>query len=164
MYGILKSFAVSAATVALAMGLIVASAQFARAQDTDWQNMATGSDVAEQPDKAAPLDLNGCWSGTLADAKFGSGTGFLFFEQEGDKAVSGTTAGIDTSGVDSSGPLTGKIKKSSFSVSYHGKKCSVRFSGGMPSSDLVGTYHYSCGGETDHGSFRFTFDSSGASC
>ncbi len=164
MYGFLKSLAIPAATVVLAMGLIAASAQFARAQDTDWQNKASGSDVAEQPDKAAPLDLNGCWSGTLADAKFGSGTGFLFFDQEGDKAVSGTSAGIDTTGVDTSGPLTGKIKSKSFKVSFHGKKCTVTFSGGLPSSDLVGAYHYNCDGRSDHGTFQFSFDAGGSSC
>ena len=144
------------------MGLIAASAQLACAQD--WQNKATGSDVADQPDKAAPLDLNGCWSGSLASEKFGAGTGFLFFEQEGGKAVSGSGAGIDTTGVDTEGPVTGKIKKKSFSVSFHGKKCNVSFSGGLPSSDLVGKYHYKCDGESDHGSFQFSFDSSGTSC
>jgi hypothetical protein len=164
MHGILKSFAASAATVVITMGLIAASAQFARAQDTDWQNRATGSDVADQPDKAAPLDLAGCWSGSLASKKFGGGAGFLFFDQNGGKAVPGSGAGIDTSGVNAEGPVTGTIKKKSFSVSFKGKKCSVRFSGGLPSSELVGNYHYKCDGEQDQGSFTFTFDSSGDSC
>jgi hypothetical protein len=164
MYENLQTLAASAATAVLAMGLIAASAQFARAQDTDWQINATDSDVADQPDKAAPLDLGGCWSGTVADENFGPGTGFLFFEQEGGKAVVGTETGIVTSGFEASGPLTGKIKKKTFSLKHNAKKCDFRFSGGLPSNELVGTYHIKCEGKQTQGSFQFSFDPSGNSC
>jgi hypothetical protein len=164
MHGISKSFAASAAMVVMTMGLIAASGQFARAQDADWQYKATGSDVADQPDKAAPLDLGGCWSGTIADEKFGSGTGFLFFVQEGGKAVAGTDGGLETDQYTAEGPLKGTIKKKTFSVKFHAKKCSVSFKGGLPSEDLVGTYHIKCDGKQTQGSFQFSFDESGTSC
>jgi hypothetical protein len=167
MRGFLEAFAACAARAVLVVGLIVASVQFAsaqQAQDTNWQNMVTDPDVAQQLDTASSLNLSGCWSGALHDSKFGSGTGFLFFVQQGGKAVTGTGAGIDTSGLKSGGPLTGTIKSNSFSVKFHHKKCNVGFSGKMPSSDLVGHYTYKCGGTSTKGSFTFTFDASGNSC
>ena len=166
MLSFVKSLAATAATVMLAVGLIVAPAQVARAQeapDTDWQNTGTGAEVAEQPNTSS-LNLNGCWSGTVDDSNFGSGTGFLLFVQKGSKAGKGTGAGIDAGGLQTAGPLKGKIKKSSFSVSFHGKKCIVRFSGSMPSSNLIGNYIYHCGGTSTDGSFNFAFDASGNSC
>jgi hypothetical protein len=147
------------------LALIISSGQGASAQDSAWHNMGSGVEPESDSDAKAPLDLSGCWSGSIDDHKFGDGSAFLFFDQEGDKAVSGTSAGIDAGSLEASGPLTGTIKSSSFKVSFKKKGCNISFSGKMPSADhLSGGYKYSCDKIATHGTFEFTFDSSGTTC
>jgi hypothetical protein len=146
------------------IGLLLSTPQTAPAQDSDsdWQ---TNAPAAISEKGAKPLDLSGCWSGSVEDTNYGSGTGFLFFKQSGKKAVKGTDGGLETSGPDSTGALKGKISSTSFTVSYKKGSCHVQFTGQEPSADtLTGNYTYDCSGIDTSGTFDFTFDSSGPTC
>ena len=162
-----------AGAAALAAALIavpprIANAQQAQedqAQSADWTAKTPGAAVAE-PDKAKPpLDIAGCWGGSIDDASSGAGTGALLFIQHKKKIAKGSGAHLSVGG-GITGPLKGKVNSTVFIATFHGKSCkTVAFTGGMSSGSLVGTYILrKCLGVTSSGSFDFTFDSSGAAC
>jgi hypothetical protein len=133
-----------------------------------WSLSPSTGEAATQPDsKKPPLDLNGCWSGTIDDAKGGAGTGFLFFVQEGTKLGVGTGAALDIPSLGSvSGPLKGKANTQDFALGFHGKSCNISFHGKISNSgDLTGMYHLSkkCFGQVLKGTFDYTFDVTSAS-
>jgi len=149
---------------------VAASSTAAMAQDEgSWNFTPSTSEAATQPDsKKPPLDLNGCWSGSIDDTRNGAGTGFLFFAQEGTKLGPGTGAELDiTSLGTASGALKGKVNSQNFELSFHGKSCNISFHGSIANSgDLTGMYHLSkkCFGQVLKGTFDYTFDVTGASC
>src|ERR1700722_1197608 len=149
---------------------IAVSSTAAMAQDAGaWTlSPSTGEAAAEPDSKKAPLDLAGCWSGTIDDSKGGSGTGFLFFVQQGTKLGTGTGAELDIPGSGSaSGPLKGKANSQDFQLGFHGKSCNISFHGKISNSgDLTGMYHLSkkCFGQVLKGTFDYTFDATNASC
>ena len=150
---------------------IATSSTAAMAQDDgSWNLSPSTGEAATQPDsKKPPLDLNGCWSGTIDDTKNGAGTGFLFFVQSGTKLGTGTGAELDIPSLGApSGPLKGKANSQDFEVGFHGKACNISFHGKISSSgDLTGMYHLSkkCFfGQVLKGTFDYTFDATNASC
>lgn len=142
-----------------------ASAQEAASPGSDWTVTNPGAAVAE-PDKAAPpMDIAGCWSGSIDDANSGAGTGAIFFVQHNKKLAKGTGAILSLI-PGAASPLGGKVTSTSFVATHHGKDCkTVAFAGQPSGPDLTGTYILrKCGGLTTSGSFDFAFDSSGNSC
>ena len=139
---------------------VAASSTAAIAQDAgSWSLSPSTGEAATQPDsKNPPLDLNGCWSGTIDDTKNGAGTGFLFFVQEGTKLGAGTGAELDIPSLGSaSGPLKGKANSQDFQLGFHGKACNISFHGKISNSgDLTGMYHFSkkCFGQVLKGTFE----------
>ena len=164
MYRFMKSFAVPAATAVLAGGLELRRLDSSRAH-----RMPIGRTGPPVPTSASnQTRRRSTWvdAGAARSPTRNLVPGHGFFVLRAGRGQGGQRdrRGIDTTGVDTSGPLSGKIKSKSFAVSFHGKKCNVRFSGGLPSSDLVGGYRYDCDGKSSHGTFQFTFDSSGTTC
>ena len=149
---------------------IAGSSTAAMAQDAGaWILSPSTGEAAVEPDsKKSPLDLGGCWSGTIDDTKNGAGTGFLVFVQEGTKLGVGTGAELDIPGSGSaSGPLKGKVNSQNFELGFHGKSCNISFHGKISNSgDLTGMYHLSkkCFGQVLKGTFDYTFDVTNASC
>lgn len=163
---LLHALAASAAAAVLITGVIAGSARIVRAQEAaDWQHVTQGPAIA-QPAARPPLDLTGCWSGSIDDHATGVGTGFLFFVQSGRKLTTGTNGALNFSGGSSTGgALTGSTGPVSFQLKHHQKNCQVSFHGRMSSSDLVGTYHLNKGcGVKARGTFEYTFDNTGATC
>jgi len=149
---------------------VAASSTAAMAQDEgSWNFTPSTGEAATQPDsKKPPLDVNGCWSGTIDDTRNGAGTGFLVFVQDGTKLGVGTGAELEIPSVGgASGPLKGKVNSQNFQLGFHGKGCNISFHGSIANSgDLTGMYHLSkkCFGQVLAGTFDYTFDVSGASC
>jgi hypothetical protein len=149
---------------------IAVSSTAAMAQDAGaWTlSPSTGEAAAEPDSKTAPLDLGGCWSGTIDDTKNGVGTGFLFFVQQGTKLGTGTAADLEIPSLGSAaGPLKGKVNSQNFQLGFHKKSCNVSFHGTISNSgDLTGMYHLSkkCFGQVLKGTFDYTFDVTNASC
>ena len=149
---------------------VAASSTAAMAQDDgSWNFSPSTGEASTQPDsKKPPLDLSGCWSGTIDDTKNGAGTGFLFFVQDGTKLGVGTGAELDIPSLGTaSGPLKGKANSQDFELGFHGKGCNISFHGTISNSgDLTGMYHLSkkCFGQVLKGTFDYTFDVTNASC
>ena len=149
---------------------VAASSTVTMAQDDgSWNLSPSTGETATQPDsKQPPLELNGCWSGTIDDTTNGAGTGFLFFVQAGTKLGVGTGAVLDIPGLGAAaGPLKGKANSQNFELGFHGKGCNVSFHGTISNSgDLTGMYHLSkkCFSQVLKGTFDYTFDASSASC
>jgi hypothetical protein len=167
MRGIGRLLVSGAAGLALS-GFIAGSS--AMAQDSGfWKIAPSRGDAAVQPDaKQPPLNLAGCWSGSINDTTQGAGTGFLFFVQNGTKLGTGTVADLNETGLgEASGPLTGKTNGQNFHLKFHHKSCNVSFHGTIGNSgDLTGMYHLSkkCFGQVLQGTFDYTFDATNASC
>jgi hypothetical protein len=144
-----------------------ARAQDAGSQTADWQASGPPSEVSQPAKAGPPLYLAGCWYGGLDDNSLGSGSGFLYFVQNGKKLVNGTTAGLYFSSYSTGGGLTGKTNSKTFHLKFHKKQCNVSFHGTIDSSgDLTGMYHLSkkCAGFVLDGTFDFTFDPSNQTC
>lgn len=153
-------------TAALAAALIAVPPRIANAQQAQEDEAQTPDAAVAEPDKAAPpLDIAGCWSGTIEDANSGAGTGAIFFVQHKKKLVKGTGAMLSLIPGQAS-KLGGKVTSTSFVATHHGKDCkAVAFAGQPSGSDLTGTYILRrCAGLTTSGTFDFAFDSSGNSC
>lgn len=122
--------------------------------------------TAAQPDKAQPIDVAGCWSGTIDDDETGPGTGHLLFVQKNRKLLHSTTGGLDFSdGATASGKLSGRVSGASFVLNHHNNTCRITFRGSSVDGDLVGTYIVRrCSKITTGGTFNFSFDSSNSSC
>ncbi|MGH7781804.1 MAG: hypothetical protein ACREQR_18460 [Candidatus Binataceae bacterium] len=167
-----RAVTASAAAAVLITGVIAGSARFARAQDaaasqdSAWTATTPGAAVSE-PDKAAPpIDVAGCWSGTIEDANAGAGTGALFFVQRKKKLVKGSGASLDIGNTTGIGALKGKATSTSFVATLHARQCkTLAFAGSPSGAGLVGTYILRrCLGLTTNGTFSFTFDATGNSC
>ncbi len=179
-----KLLVISAAAAAfLLIGMTVGSAQNAFAQDDDQAAVQNPGDlgghaqVSNEP--AAPLDVNGCWSGTLTDIYAGSGTGDVDFDQikaklrapsNGDDMMDFTWA--DDSYAYGDGKGTATKRAYNFKVTYKSEKgCYGVVRGSLTdSTTMVGIYRFSkvCWRHNDFGphigSFTFTYDSTGSSC
>jgi hypothetical protein len=147
----------------------LAYAQESNSQTSDWThpNFSSSASTLPEPEVKTPLDVAGCWSGTIDDKKTGEGTGFLFFVQEGKQLVSGTDAGFTFTGFGTEGgSLTGHVTNKSFVTSFKEKPCKVSVRGRIVSGDLVGTYSINkkCAGIAFKGTFDYTFDATGDSC
>ncbi|MHB8384261.1 MAG: hypothetical protein ACYDC3_18195 [Candidatus Binataceae bacterium] len=97
MHRFLNGLTAAATAAFLITGMIAMSARSACAQQSDqtdsqYEGSFGANGAVAQPDKpAAPLDLNGCWSGTIEDVGTpGSGNGYLNFDQP--KAKNGNPA------------------------------------------------------------------------
>src|SRR5487761_1221768 len=86
----IKGITVAAASAIFVSGMLAASARSARAQQSDqndaqYEGSVGAPGAAAQPDKATkapPININGCWSGTLLDVNSaGPGNGYLNFDQ-----------------------------------------------------------------------------------
>ena len=173
MRGISRYLSISAVAMLILSALVAVPSHLARAQDSgsgnDWQASPSSGAVAEQPDaKASPLNLAGCWSGTIDDDSTGTGSGFLSFVQKGKNLTKATTAGLDFNGGPSiSGSLSGKTNSQNFHLKFHRKQCNVSFHGTISADgDLTGHYTLSkkCLGEVFQGTFDYTFDAGGSTC
>jgi hypothetical protein len=182
--------AIAAGTIAIfVLGMIVVSARSVRAQETDqsgaqYEGAFGASGAVAQPEKAVkapPIDVNGCWTGTMLDVDAGSGNGYLNFDQptakngQPTKALKGikstATHNIYVVWSDNScaygfGPGTAT------STGFHeklntGGKCKVTVIGNTSGNNLVGSYTFhgcsSSFGEHS-GSFNLTFDVTGDAC
>jgi hypothetical protein len=167
---IIRFLTVSTAAALLVTGLVAGSAGLARAQQADsqsdgWQVLPPQPAVA-QPTKVAPLDVAGCWSGSIDDDTTGTGSGFVFFNQKGKRLVHGTTIGLSFNGGPSkSHGITGTVNSQNFKLIHPGH-CKVLIRGTISSGDLVGSYGLSkhCLGQKFGGTFDYTFDDTGNSC
>lgn len=187
MYRLLQTLSAGAAAAVLITGVIAGSARFARSQQSDSvaasdSGAPSGSGIASQPDSRAPLDLNGCWSGTLEDVYAGSGPGYLNFAQSGHKLLppstgSGYNMGFNwTSGNFNSqayGVGKGTATPRVFHEGIHYKTekgCAASIIGTLTGSTLTGAYKFTkvCAkhnGFGPHaGTFSMTFDASNNSC
>ena len=172
MWRISRFLSVSGVAALILSALIAVSPNLARAQDSaaetnDWEASPGSGAVVAQPDKKQPpLDLAGCWSGTIDDDATGTGSGFLSFLQKGTKLT--VDGQLDfNGGPNKRGILKGKANSKNFQLSAHSRKCNVSFHGTISSGDhLTGMYHLSkkCLGAVDGGNFDYTFDGSGSSC
>jgi hypothetical protein len=179
---------IAAATAAIfIVGMIAVSAQSVRAQQSEegeaqFEGAQGATGGVAQPDKAAPpIDVNGCWTGTLSDVDAGSGSGYLNFNQATTKKgqlqkklkqiKSAATHNIYAVWSDNScafgfGPGTAT------STGFHenlnaGGKCKVTVVGNISGNDLVGSYTFhGCPSSfgSHAGSFDLTFDNTGDSC
>lgn len=147
---------------------VAVSSTAAMAQDDGSWNLSPGTAVAQPDSKNPPLDLAGCWSGTIDDTTGGPGTGFLFFVQNGTKLGTGTGAELDIPSLGTaSGSLKGKTNSQNFALGFHKKDCNVSFHGTISTSgNLTGMYHLSkkCFGQVLKGTFDYAFDVTSASC
>jgi hypothetical protein len=122
------------AMVACAGLLWAGSVGFARhayAQDSrSWKTLdASSADQATTPDmKAPPLDVDGCWEGSVTDDVDGTGDIVFEFVQDGTKLENTST--IDFSFADEAfldGPIKGSV--GSDSVTFKGKVAGCSYSG-----------------------------------
>lgn len=180
---------IAAVTVAvLITGMIAVSTRTARAQqnnDNEAQYAGAHGAVgaAAQPDKttkAPPIDVNGCWTGTMSDMEAGSGSGYLNFNQATSKKgpvkklkrfKSVSTHNIYVVWSDGScafgfGP--GTATATGFHEKLNaGGKCRITVIGNISGNDLAGSYSsHGCPASfgPHAGSVTLTFDSSGNSC
>jgi hypothetical protein len=147
-----KSFAILACAGLLSAG-VFGSVRHAYAQDTDdidqsgggWSAPDATSATAATPDaKKHPLDIGGCWDGTVNDAADGEGDAFFDFEV--------TTNGKDIKGKGDSAlelnwsddrvagsPIKGKVGPNGFKFSGPvSKDCKVSGSGTGSTSEMTG--------------------------
>jgi hypothetical protein len=146
--------------------LVVGSANSARAQDSGWQPWTPAPTVAQPAKGTPPLNVDGCWSGTIEDDTTGTGSGFILFVQKGKKLAHGTTVGLSFNG----GPsvthgITGTVNSQNFKLVHPGR-CNAMIRGTISGNDLVGTYRLTkhCLGSKFGGTFDYTFDAGGTTC
>lgn len=148
----------------------VALAQDNGAQSNQWESSPTisGEAAADPDSRLPPLNLAGCWSGTIDDGNTGMGSGAIFFVQREKKLTIGTFAIFEfNGGRPIAGHLSGKANSQNFQLKIHIRKCNASLHGTLsPMGDLTGMYHFSqkCLGQVDQGTFDYTFDPSGTSC
>jgi hypothetical protein len=174
---ITKGFTLAAAAAVLITGLIAGSARFAQAQSAEKQGELGGPGVAAEPDAKAPINVNGCWSGTLDDVYAGSGEGYADFAQSGKHLLPPADADMvyfvwTDSYAYGDGKGVATAKAFHLAVKF-GKGCVEHVSGKLEGGDLVGVYSFThaCAKQPKgdefgkhKGSFNFTFDPTGDSC
>jgi hypothetical protein len=148
---IAKTLAVAACAALLSTG-VLSSAHRAYAQDAadslpdtgSWSAPGAGtSDQAASPDsKKPPIDIGGCWDGTVTDKVDGVGDAFFGFTQNGKKIVGGGDSDMDLEWPDSSfarGPIRGTVSPNG--IQFHGnagKGCPFQGTGKGDSTMLTG--------------------------
>ncbi len=148
---IVRTFAVVACAALLSTG-VLSSAHRAYAQDAEdslpdtgaWSAPGAGTaDTAASPDaKKPPIDIGGCWDGSVTDKADGLGDAFFGFTQNGKKIVGGGASGIDLEWPDSSfayGPIQGTVSPQG--IQFHGnagKGCPFQGTGKGDSMELTG--------------------------
>ncbi len=173
----LRGFAVATAATVLITGLIAGSARLARAQSAEKQGDLGGPGVAAEPDAKAPIDVNGCWSGTLDDVYAGAGSGDVDFVQSGKQLLPPADEDMmyfiwnDGSYADGDGQGVATAKTFKFTIKYPTEKgCVAHVHGKLEGNDLVGVYSFTkvCarnnGFGKHKGSFDLTYDPTGDSC
>ncbi len=167
---LVRAFTAGVTAAILVAGSVAVSPRNTHAQDADsqsapWASRAAGTLMA-QPDSKPPLNVAGCWSGSVDDRRQGTGTGFLYFVQNGKNLVAGTSGQISLSTVTAGGPLSGRVTPRSVFAGHHAYSCNVAFRAREISGDLVGAYNLNkhCAAVKLAGTFDFTFDASGTSC
>lgn len=173
---ILRGFAVATTATVLITGLIAGSARLARAQSAEKQGDLGGTGVVAEPDAKGPINVNGCWSGSLDDVYAGAGDGYIDFAQSGKKLLSPTDAYMvyflwDGSYAYGDGQGVATAKTFKFTIKYPSEKgCVEHVHGKLEGGDLVGVYSFTkvCarnnGFGKHKGSFDFAFDPTGDSC
>lgn len=186
----IKGITVAAASAIFVSGMVAASARSARAQQSDqndaqYEGSVGAPGAAAQPDKATkapPININGCWSGTLLDVNSaGPGNGYLNFDQVTNKKgqlqkklkpiKSSSTHNIDILWNDGScafGFGAGVATSTGFHEKLNaGGKCKVTVTGNTTDNgnEITGAYDFrgcptSFGAHS--GTFTMTLTSSGA--
>jgi hypothetical protein len=125
-----------AALIVSALVAVTSSSALAddqRAQSNDWEpSPAVSSEAASQTEsRLPPLNLAGCWSGTIDDGNTGIGSGAIFFVQQGKKLTIGTFAVFEFNGGGpiAAGHLSGKANSQTFQLKIHIRKCNASLHG-----------------------------------
>lgn len=131
---------------------MAASARHAYAQDAGDadENLGTwsapGSDSAEQSThKTRPLDLKGCWSGSVMDTGDGTGTATFHFDQNSSRTkLLGSKFDFEWPAmVFARGPMKGTVTATGFTftakVVDQGKVCTISGTGAGGTTTLMGT-------------------------
>lgn len=116
------------------------------AQDAPDQGAWSGPDTANSDNKTTkprPMDISGCWSGTIIDTGDGSGTPTFEFHQNGNlkKLRIGSTFNFDWGdGAMAKGPMKGSVTSAGFTFKGNaGANCKVSGSGVGDNTALTGT-------------------------
>jgi hypothetical protein len=146
-----KTLAVVACAGLLSAG-IIGSARHAYAQDApDQSEGAWGVGTPDSTDQAAspdvvkpPLDISGCWQGTVKDKHDGKGAAFFEFDQSGSNLLDSSTYDFEWGdGSYAYGPLTGTVSSKGFKFSGPaGQGCSVSGSAKRHGLKLKGKVHF----------------------
>jgi hypothetical protein len=143
----------------LAAGVFMAVPSIAQ----DWQpNPSRGPAIDKGTKTTTPIDVEGCWQGTLGSGKE-AGTGFLDISQDGATLSAEGEIDVPSKDLDTGGSLSGTATDKKFTVGFAESGCKVSFTGKLSTSgsDLIGTYHYSCDKVHAGGAIDFAADPSG---
>ncbi len=158
------------ACVELLSALLIGSTRHACAQtakETDqnagaWSAEGTGSaDESSSADKGVPIDIEGCWTGTINDQAEGDGTIlFNFFAPNPRKLKKTSNFLFDWNAeVYAQGNLKGMVSSTGITFEGHaGDDCLVSGSGEGDSSQITGRFKFEgdCAKEFKGGTFSIT--------
>jgi hypothetical protein len=145
-----------ALTVALLLSVgIVGRARHAYAQDGDETNQSAGAwgapnapsaDLSDQKVKAKPIDIKGCWSGTVMDTDDDLGTATFEFHQNSNHKQLRISSTFDFQWPDTAfahGPMKGPVSSTGFNFSGNaGTDCAVVGSAMGDATALSGTVEF----------------------
>jgi hypothetical protein len=133
----------------------VGSAGHAYAEDGDESDQSIGAWGAPDPGnadetsskaKVHPLDIKGCWSGTVSDTGDGSGTATFQFDQNSNrkKVVIGSTFNFQwADSAFARGPIKGSVSSTGFKFKGNaGGACKVSGTGTGDATALMGTFQF----------------------
>jgi hypothetical protein len=187
MQRVITSTVAAAAIAILISGMIAVSARSASAQqnednDAQYQGALGATGAAAQPEIAkVPIDVNGCWTGSIVDVDAGAGSGYLNFDQVTTKKgnLKKTLKPIKSKATHNLYVVWGNGScaygfgpGSATSTGFHekissGGKCKATIIGNLSGNDLTGSYTFhGCPSSfgSHSGNFSLTFDNTGDSC
>jgi hypothetical protein len=126
--------------------MLLGTQRLACAQDAPDQgawSAPEGADSDAKTVKSHPMDITGCWSGTVTDEADGTGTATLEIHQNGNlkKLVIGSTFNFEWGdGAMAKGPLKGSVTSTGFTFKGKaGATCAATGSGTGDDTALTGT-------------------------
>ena len=141
------------ACAGLLSATVIGVARHADAQDAgesqdvgSWNAAGSGSpDESSSPDaKAPPLNIQGCWFGSVTDIPDGEGDATFEFVQNGKKIVSGSSFDFEWPDMSFAvGPIKGTVSSNGFKFKgTAGKGCSITGSAHGDALGMEGTFHF----------------------
>jgi hypothetical protein len=150
------------ACAGLLTAAIVGSARHTYAQPPQqegWSFGGSGSaDASSSPDAKTPLNIAGCWRGSVKEKPDGTGTATFAFAQNG-SALNGTDSGFDFEWSDGNfahGNITGTVSSKGFVFTGSaGAGCPISGSGTGTASAISGKFTFGgkCGKFVPKGTF-----------